>query len=109
MTARRLRSLPRVEALGYEVPVASGLRVRLFGLSHLDSEAAGPGLLIPRCASVHTFGMRFALDVFFLDERGAVLAIHRRVAARRALFVRGAHSVLEIPSSQGGEISTPWP
>jgi len=98
VTARRLRNLPRATVLGFEVPVATGARARLLGLAHLDRGTAGPGLLIPRCASVHTFGMRFALDVYFLDERGAVLSAQRRIPARRVLFERGAHSILEIPA-----------
>jgi len=107
--ARRLRKLPRATVLGREVPVATGAGARLLGLAHLDREAAGPGLLIPRCASVHTFGMRFALDVYFLDERGALLSVRRRIPARRVLFERGADAILEIPAGEGGEISSLWP
>jgi len=40
----------------------------------LRRESAEP-LLIPRCRSVHTFGMRFALDLFWLDEWGRVLRV----------------------------------
>lgn len=85
--------------------MATGFRARLLGLAHLDRYAAGSGLLIPRCSSVHTFGMRFALDLFFLDARGAILSARLRIPARRVVFCRGAHSVLEVPSSEGGEIS----
>lgn len=83
--------------------MARGFRVRLLGLAFLDRERAGAGLLIPRCASVHTFGMRFPLDLIFLDERGVPLAIHRSVPPRRVVFARGAAGVLEIPSPSRGE------
>jgi len=109
VTAPRLRNLPRATILGLEVPVATGARARLLGLAHLDRAAAGPGLLIPRCSSVHTFGMRFALDVYLLDERGAVLSVRRRIPARSVLFERGARSILEIPAGEGGEISSLCP
>ncbi|HET9199027.1 MAG TPA: DUF192 domain-containing protein [Solirubrobacterales bacterium] len=85
------------------LPVATGFRTRLRGLAFRDREAAGPGLLIPRCASVHTFGMRFDLDVYFLDRDGRVLAARRRVPPNRVLWCRGARKVLEIPSPPGGE------
>jgi uncharacterized membrane protein (UPF0127 family) len=85
------------------VPVAEGFRTRLLGLAFRDRADAGPGLLIPRCASVHTFGMRFALDVYFLDRDGRVLRIRRRVPPRRVLWHRGARKVLEIPVPVGGE------
>ncbi|HEX6153596.1 MAG TPA: DUF192 domain-containing protein [Solirubrobacterales bacterium] len=88
-------------------PVAKDFRTRLLGLSRRDLADAGPGLLIPRCASVHTFGMRFPLDLFFLDRRGRVISVRRGVPPRRVVWQRGARSVLEIPSSQGGEFSAP--
>ncbi len=85
------------------IPVAKGFRTRLRGLACRDREEAGPGLLIPRCASVHTFGMRFELDVYFLDRDGRVLRVRRRVSPNRVLWRRGARKVLEIPSAAGGE------
>lgn len=88
-------------------PVARGLRTRLLGLSWRDRAQAGPGLLIPCCASVHTFGMRFELDLFFLDGEGRVLSVRRRVPPRRIVWQRGARAVLEIPSPQGGESAAP--
>ena len=74
-----------------------------------DRDEAGPGLLIPRCSSVHTFGMRFPLDLYFLDERGAVLAVRRQTPPRRVAFCRGAGAVLEISSGEGGEFSSLCP
>jgi uncharacterized membrane protein (UPF0127 family) len=106
---RRLSGLSGATILGRQVPVATGFRARLLGLAWLDRDEAGQGLLIPRCASVHTFGMRFALDVYFLDREGEVLAVHRRVPARRVLSRRGAAAVLEIPATEGGEFSAARP
>ncbi len=59
--------------MGIEVPVAEGPVARLLGLAFLHRARAGPGLLIPRCRCVHTFGMRFALDLVFLDAAGGAL------------------------------------
>lgn len=85
------------------IPVATGFRQRLLGLSRRERADAGPGLLIPRCASVHTFGMRFKLDLFFLDGSGEVIAVHRDVPPRRVVWQRGSRAVLEIPAEEGGE------
>jgi len=87
------------------VPVAESFGTRLRGLSRRDRSRAGAGLLIPRCSSVHTFGMRFDLDVFFLDERGRVIEARHAVPPRRVLWCRGACAVLEIPAAKGGEIA----
>jgi uncharacterized protein len=95
----RFAGAPRAEVGGLEVPVAIGFRARLLGLAHLDLEEAGAGLLIPRCGSVHTFGMRFALDLVFLDARLRPLSVRRSVAPRRIAGRRGAAAVLELPST----------
>jgi uncharacterized protein len=92
-----------------EFPVATSFRSRLRGLAWRQREQARPGLLIQRCSSVHTFGMRFELDVYFLDRGGGVLAVRRRVPPRRVLWCRGASAVLEIPSGEGGEIDASGP
>jgi uncharacterized membrane protein (UPF0127 family) len=91
-------------------PVAKDFRTRLLGLAWRDRERAGPGLLIPRCSSVHTFGMRFPLDVYFLDAEGQVIVVRRRVPPRRVVWQRGAAAILEIPSPpEGGESAGPGP
>ena len=95
---RRFSGLLRDEILGFRVPVATSRRSRLLGLALLDRERAGEGLLIPRCRSVHTFGMRFALDLIFLDARGTVVEIRRQVPPRRLVRCPRADSVLELPS-----------
>jgi uncharacterized membrane protein (UPF0127 family) len=99
--AWRLRQLPVADVLGHEVPVAVGLPVRLLGLSHLDHEQAGTGLLIPRCRNVHTFGMRFALDLVFLDRDGGPCSVRRGVPPRRLVWDRRANAVLELPANSG--------
>jgi len=89
--------------------MAYGFRARLLGLACLERDEVGPGLLIPRCSSVHTFGMRFSLDLFFLDGDGAVLAVRRTVRPRRFAHCWHARAVLEIPAVEGGEFLSPGP
>ncbi|HTT94328.1 MAG TPA: DUF192 domain-containing protein [Solirubrobacterales bacterium] len=98
MIARRFDRLPRREVLGRDVPVAAGTRARLLGLALLDQADAGPGLLLPRCSAIHTFGMRFALDVYFLGRDGAVLDARRAVPPRRFVACGDAVAVLEVPA-----------
>jgi len=81
------------------VRVAAGPRARLLGLAHLDRSEVGAGLLIPRCRSVHTFGMRFVLDIVFLDAMGRPLSLRPGVSPRRAVFERRSAAVLELPSA----------
>ena len=81
MLAARLQRLPRQRVCGYDVAVAADARARLLGLAGLGRERVGEGLLIPRCTSVHTFGMRFDLDLVFLDRAGDPLGDPPRRAA----------------------------
>jgi hypothetical protein len=97
----RLAGLPRRFVLGREVRVASGFRARLLGLAGLPRERAGPGLLLPRCAGVHTFGMRFPLELVFLDRHCRSLAVLPCVPPGRFAWHRGAAAVLETPSRRG--------
>ena len=97
---RRFRRLRRVRIEGRLVPVAASRPARLLGLALLDRRRAGAGLLIPRCRSVHTFGMRFPLDLVFLGDGFAPLAVRRRVVPRRLAFEREATAVLELPAKE---------
>jgi uncharacterized membrane protein (UPF0127 family) len=90
----------RGRALGREFAVARSRRLRLLGLAGLDRAAARPGLLIPGCCGVHTFGMRFALDLYFLDSEGRVLDARLGVGPCRVARCRAAVSVLEIPAGE---------
>jgi uncharacterized membrane protein (UPF0127 family) len=99
---QRLARLPRIRIQGLEVPVAEGRLARALGLAWLERGQAGPGLLIPRCRSVHTFGMRFPLDLLFLDAELRLLTARADVPPRRIITCRRAGAVLELPAA-GGE------
>jgi uncharacterized membrane protein (UPF0127 family) len=109
LLAKRLCRLPVATVLGREVRVARGSRARFLGLAYLGREGAGTGLVIPRCSSVHTFGMRFPLDLYFLDENGETVAVRRGVPPRRLAFCGRARAVLELPAEEGGEIPLATP
>ena len=100
MVPKRLRRLPRLgEDGGAVVYVAATPRARLLGLAGLREVPYPSALLILGCSSVHTFGMRFAIDVLFLDERREVIGERRGMRPWRIASRRGAKAVLEFPSS----------
>ncbi|ADV28901.1 protein of unknown function DUF192 [Pseudoxanthomonas suwonensis 11-1] len=53
-------------------------------------------LLIRPCASVHTVGMAYPLDLVFLDREGRVLEWREQVAPWRAAACRGAAATVEL-------------
>jgi uncharacterized membrane protein (UPF0127 family) len=97
-TPRRFRGSDWTDVLGREVPVAESHLSRTLGLALLRRPRAGDGLLIPRCRSVHTFGMRFRIDVLFLDDQDRVIELRRAVPPCRVIRCPGAMAVLELPS-----------
>ncbi len=96
----RFRRLRRRTVAGVRVPVASGFAARLLGLALLGRERAGEGLLLPHCRSVHTAGMRFPLDVVFLDDTERVIRIAQAVPPWRLVREPDAAAVLELPASE---------
>ena len=98
---RRFSRVPLVEVASSRVPVAVDLPSRLLGLAFLRPERAGAGLLIPRCRSVHTFGMRFPIDLVFLDRCRHPLLVLPAVGPNRVVREPRADAVLELPSSPG--------
>ena len=77
-----------------EIVVARSPLARLLGLA-LRRRPPGHALLVPRCRSVHTFGMRFALDLVWLDGAGRVVRVDEAVPPWRVRSCRGADAVLE--------------
>jgi uncharacterized protein len=74
---------------------------RLLGLAF---RGEGGPLLIPRCRSVHTFGMRFALDLVWLDGSGRVVRVDRDVPPRRVRTCLRARSVVETAAGRAEDV-----
>lgn len=97
----RFAGLPRRSVPGgLTIVEAKGGQARRRGLSRLDSLPADHALLIPRCPSVHTFGMRFALDLIWLGKGDAVVRVDRDVPPRRTRLCVRARSVIETVAGE---------
>jgi uncharacterized protein len=57
-------------------------------------------LRLERCRCVHTVGMRFALDLHWLDAAGAVVRVDRAVRPGRVRACRRARAVIEVPAGR---------
>ncbi len=91
----RFAGLPVHELADHRVIVAATRRSRMKGLSGLPALPPRTGLHIPRCRSVQTLHMRFALDLIWLDRDGAVVRVDRAVPPRRMKSCLRARSVVE--------------
>ena len=93
----RLERLPaRTLPGGLRLADASSTVARTLGLALLDPPPPGHALLIPRCRCVHTFGMRFAVDIVWIDAHGGVVEVMRDVGPRRLVRCRRARHVVEV-------------
>jgi uncharacterized membrane protein (UPF0127 family) len=96
----------RSVVLGDRVAVADDSRTRRTGLLKHTSLERGEGLWIAPCEAVHTFGMKFVIDVVFLSRKKKVLKIRKNMPKRRVAICLRAHSVLELPAGTLDETGT---
>jgi len=83
--------------LAAEVRRAKSLWARFWGLMGRRALPDGQALLLDPCSSVHTFFMRFPIDVIFLDKDLRIVKIIPAMKPwRAALGGRGARSALEL-------------
>ena len=80
---------------GLRLACAKRFSERARGLAKLDAMPPGYALHIPRCRSVHTFTMRFPLDLIWLGKDGRIVRVDRDVPPNRHKACRGARSVIE--------------
>ena len=72
---------------------------RLRGLLGTRRLESGQGLWIKPCNQVHMFGMRYAIDVVFLDDTGRIVGLTEALAPWRVSpLVKAATSVIELPA-----------
>src|SRR3954471_476163 len=88
----------RATVLGDQVLLAATSAQRRTGLLKHSSLPKGSGLWIKPCESIHTFFMRFAIDVIYLDRKGRVRKIRHALPPSRLSLCLVAKSVLELPA-----------
>ena len=69
----------------------------MVGLLNRKTLTSGEGLLLDRCYGIHTIGMRFPIDVLFLDKELHVIRAVEALPPFRTCVVRQAIYVLELP------------
>jgi uncharacterized membrane protein (UPF0127 family) len=82
--------------------VAAKMLPRMKGLLGRKSLPQGEGILIRPAPSIHTFFMRFPIDVVFLSRQGEVLKIAEHVAPWRTRSCRHSYAVLELAAGEAG-------
>ncbi len=92
----KVTNLTRNTVLATRMEVASTSAQRSKGLLGRNGLAPGGGLWIIPCESVHTFFMRFPIDLVYLDRKNRIKKVRSEVGPWRISACFSAHSVLEL-------------
>ncbi len=97
----------RQKSLAEQGTIANRPWLRIRGLIGRSSLEPGEGLLLLGTKGIHTLGMRFAIDVLFLNDDGWVIhLIHALKPFRVSPFFKHSAMVLELPAGTLQETGT---
>jgi uncharacterized membrane protein (UPF0127 family) len=102
----RIRNSSRGTVLADRADIADTSAKRRTGLLKHTKLDPGEGLWIAPCEAIHTIGMKFPIDVLFLDRKRKVLKVKNAMRRGRMAVSLFAHSVLELPSGRVAETQT---
>jgi hypothetical protein len=88
----------RGTVLASRLEVAESAPKRSKGLLGRDGLGPGEGLWIKPCESIHTYFMRFPIDLVYLDRKNKIKKLRSAVGPWRMSACLSAHSVLELPA-----------
>jgi uncharacterized protein len=101
-----VRNQTRNTLLGDAVELADTSETRRVGLLKHARLEPGTGLWIVPCESVHTFFMKFPIDLIYLDKQRKVRKVRHAVPAWRLSACLSAHSILELPAGTAEKSGT---
>jgi uncharacterized membrane protein (UPF0127 family) len=102
----RVSNLTRNTVLATCMEVADSSARRNRGLLGRERLAQGEGMWILPCAAVHTFWMRFSIDLIYLNRKNRISKLVSAVPPWRLSACLWAYSVLELPSGTIRETQT---
>jgi uncharacterized protein len=94
----RLRNETRGIVIGDSIDLADTSQKRTVGLLKHKELLPGHGLWIIPCEGVHTFFMKFAIDLVYIDKKNVVRKVVPNVAPWRLSVCLSAHSIIELPA-----------
>ena len=106
MAKLRVRNESRGTLLADRAGIANTSKLRKTGLLKHDRLERGDGLWITPCEGVHTVGMKFPIDVLFLNKKRKVVKVRSAMPRWRMALCLRAHSVLELPSGMAAATQT---
>ena len=102
----RVTNQTRNTVLADAADIADTSAKRRVGLLKHKRLEIGEGLWITPCESVHTFFMKFAIDLVYLDKKKKVRKVRQAVRPWRLSVCFSAYSVLELPAGAVARTAT---
>jgi uncharacterized membrane protein (UPF0127 family) len=102
----QVTNLSRGTVLATHLEVADTSPKRNKGLLGRHHLPPGEGLWIVPCDAIHTIGMRFSIDLIYLDSKNGIKKLLNDVPPWRMSACLPAHSVLELPAGTIRETKT---
>lgn len=93
-----LRNASTAKVVAATVELAMTRTTRRVGLLGRDRLEPGHGMLIAPCSSIHTWFMRFPIDVMFVTRDGRVLKTRSAMPSWKLAAAFGAYAVVELPA-----------
>jgi uncharacterized membrane protein (UPF0127 family) len=101
-----LRDVTSRRAIATRIEIAFDSASRRKGLLGRTELADDTALVLAPCSSIHTFFMRFAIDVLFVDRRGRVVKASPHVPPWRIRIAWRSFAVVELSSGKLERIGT---
>lgn len=101
------------EGRALRLRMARSFFARLIGLLGSSALLPDEGLWIEPCSSVHTFGMRYDIDVVFLDRSHTIIDVVEHLPPCHCRWRRGAQVAIELAAGTAGlrniHVGQAWP
>jgi uncharacterized protein len=101
-----VRNQTRNNVLAESTEIADDSATRRKGLLGRNSLPPGHGIWIVPCSAVHSWGMKFAIDLLYLDRKQRVRKVRHGMAPWSLSMCLLADSVLELPAGTAAQTKT---
>lgn len=92
-----IKNITQNTIVASKVCLADSFIIRLKGLLGTDKLESGAAFIIRPCNSIHTFGMRYTIDVVFLNKQNKIIKITKAMVANRFSLCLNSSYVVELP------------
>ena len=101
MKTVRIVNLTKNTLIAQEAQIASSLGQRMKGLLGRRGLSTNEALILKPCSSIHTFFMRFPIDVLFLNQNMRIIRLIQPMLPNRlGPVVWGAKTIIELPAGR---------